>query len=194
MTFRAAQSHYLLGEAYSSQDRFAEAAAEYGVYTSVRSVCWTRTRRKLQADSYFSAMNYVEALNTDNAAASLTRLGDGTDLQVKIGQTRARPGDYAGALAQYDFIAQTGNDFVKAQMDYLSGSAYNFLGQTDKAHERFLHAVENYPVLVLRFSKPRRTCKGGCDRQRPRPRFGELFCRKSIGLWSDWIFTLPRPR
>jgi soluble lytic murein transglycosylase len=145
-TVRAAQSHYLLGEAYSSQDRFAEAAAEYGAYTSARSSVLDAYALELQADSYFSAANYVEALNTYNAAASLARLGDSTNLQVKIGQTRAALGDYAGALAQYDSIAQTGNDFVKAQMDYLSGSAYKFLGQTESSQARFRDAVENYPV------------------------------------------------
>ena len=31
-------------------------------------------------------------------------------------------------------------------MDYLSGSAYKFLGQAGEAHTRFLHTVENYPV------------------------------------------------
>ncbi len=143
---RAAQAHYLLGAAYSSQSRFAEAAAEFGAYVSTRSGILDAYALERQGDAYFSAGNYVEALNAYNAAAVVPRLGNGIDLQIKIGQTRAALGDYAGALAQYDSIAQVGNDFIRAQMDYLSGSAYKFLGQTANAHARFLHAVENYPV------------------------------------------------
>jgi soluble lytic murein transglycosylase len=148
---RAAQAHYLLGEIYSAQDRFIEAAAEYGAYVSARSGVLDASALELQGDAYFSAKNYVDALNTYNASALLQRLDDGTELQIKIGQTRAALGDYAGAIAQYDAIAQTGNDFVKAQMDYLAGSAYLWLGQTDAAHARFLHAVENYPASYYTF-------------------------------------------
>lgn len=143
---RAAQAHYLLGMAYSSQNRFAEAAAEFGAYVSARSGVLDAYALERQGDAHFNAANYVEALNAYNAAAALPRLDAGIELQIKIGQTRAALGDYAGAIALYDSIAQAGNDFVKAQMDYLAGSAYKFLGQTDKMNERFLHAVENYPV------------------------------------------------
>lgn len=143
---RAAQAHYLLGAAYFSQDRFTEAAAEFGAYTSARSGILDAYALEHQGDAHFGATNYVEALNAYNAAAVIPRLDTGLELQIKIGQTRAALGDYAGALAQYDSIAQVGNDFVRAQMDYLSGSAYKFLGQTTEAQTRFLHAVENYPV------------------------------------------------
>jgi soluble lytic murein transglycosylase len=145
-TDRAAQAHFLLGDSYSSQDRFAEAAAEFGAYLSARSSVLDSYALERQGDAYFSAQNYVEALNSYNASAVIPRLESVLDLQIKIGQTRAALGDYAGALAQYASVAQTGNDFIKAQMDYLLGSAYKFLGQNDKMTERFLHTVENYPV------------------------------------------------
>lgn len=143
---RAAQAHYLLGAAYSSQNRFTEAAAEFAAYASARSGLLDAYALERQGDAHFSATNYVEALNAYNAAAVVPRLDTGLELQIKIGQTRAALGDYANALAQYDSIAQVGNDFIRAQMDYLSGSAYKFLGQTAEAQSRFLHAVENYPV------------------------------------------------
>ncbi len=150
-SLRAAQAHFLLGEIYFAANRHPEAAAQYGEYLSLRPGILDAYALERQGDAYFSAARYVEALNAYNAAAVVPRLGDGVELQVKIGQTRAALGDYAGALAQYDSIAQTGNDFIKAQMDYLSGSAYKFLGQADKMNERFLHAVENYPVSYYSF-------------------------------------------
>ena len=105
----------------------------------------------------------------------MPRLDDGIDLQIKIGQTRVALGDYAGALVQYDAIAQTGNDFVKAQMDYLSGSAYKFLGQAGEAHTRFLHAVENYPVSYYSYLSLVELVDAGRDGQRSRPRSCGLF-------------------
>ena len=145
-TVRSAQAHFLLGGIYSSQGKFIEAATEYGAYVSERSGILDAYALELQGDAHSSAKNYVDALGAYNASTLVPRRDNGIELQIKIGQTRAALGDYAGALAQYDAIAQTGNDFIKAQMDYLSGSAYKFLGQTDQAYQRFLHAVENYPV------------------------------------------------
>lgn len=145
-SLRAAQAHFLLGEIYAAQDRFAEAAREYAAYVSARSGILDSFALEYQGDAHLSAANYVEALNSYNAAEGVPRLDDGTELRIKIGQARAAIGDYAGAIAQYDSIAQTGNDFVKARMDYLSGSAYQWLGNTEQAHARFLHAVENYPL------------------------------------------------
>jgi len=56
-------------------------------------------------------------------------------------------GDYAGALTLYDEIsALTTNDYIKAQMDYYAGNAHIKLGQTEEAHTRYLHTVENYPL------------------------------------------------
>lgn len=143
---RGAQAHFLLGESYGELGRFAEAAAQYGAYLSARLNVIDAYALERQGDAYFSAANYVEALASYNAATHAPRRDVGLELQIKIGQTRAALGDYAGALTQYDSIALSGNDFVKAQMDYLSGSAHKFLGETDKSRERFLHAVENYPL------------------------------------------------
>lgn len=143
---RAAQSHFMLARIYEGQDRFAEAAGEYGAYLLARPGILDAYALERQGDAYFAAQDYAAALGSYTSATLAPRLDVDVSLQIKIGQTRAALGDYAGALAQYDAIAQSGNDFIKAQMDYLSGSAYKFLGQTDKMNERFLHAVENYPV------------------------------------------------
>jgi tetratricopeptide (TPR) repeat protein len=45
-SIRAAQAHYLLGEAYSAQNLFAEAATEYGAYASARSGVLDAYQRK----------------------------------------------------------------------------------------------------------------------------------------------------
>ncbi len=144
---RGAQAHFLLAEIHDEQGRAAEAAAEYGAYLSARGGFLDVYALERQGDAYFEARDYAAALQSYTAAAQAPRPAADADIEVKIGRTRAALGDYAGALAQYDAVAQaTNNDFVKAQMDYLSGSAHKFLGQTDEMKARFLHAVENYPV------------------------------------------------
>ena len=57
------------------------------------------------------------------------------------------------ALEIYEQILQTStNDYVKAQMDLLIGQTYLARGETDLAYERFLHAVENYPLSYDSYS------------------------------------------
>jgi hypothetical protein len=81
-----------------------------------------------------------------------------------------------GALTQYDSIALSGNDFVKAQMDYLSGSAHKFLGETDKSRERFLHAVENYPVSYYSYLSLVELVDAGAPVNDLDPRYRGLLC------------------
>jgi len=134
-TTRAVQAHFLLGEAYKALDRHADAAAQYGAYLSLRPGYIEAYALEVQGDAYFNAQNYVEALGVYNSANLAPRLDNGIDLQIKVAQTRTAIGDYATALALYDAIAaQTGNDYVRAQMDYLAGSAYLNLGQPENAH------------------------------------------------------------
>ncbi len=143
---RSAQAHLLLGLIFQQQERPLEAAAAYGVYLATRPGVLDSYVLEWQGDAYFAAGEYVAALNAYQAADLVPRLDDGTDLRLKIGQTRVAVGDYAGALALYDALASGSNDFVKAQLDYLAGSVHKTLGQTEQAYERFRHAVENYPL------------------------------------------------
>jgi soluble lytic murein transglycosylase len=144
-SIRAAQAHYLLGEAYSAQNLFAEAATEYGAYASARSGVLDAYALELQGDAYSSAKNYAAALGVYNSAVLAPRLDNGTGLQIKIAQTRAALGDYFGAIALYDTIGtQTSNIYIQAQMDYLAGQAYLGQGKSQEAYARFLHTVENY--------------------------------------------------
>src|SRR4030095_7526434 len=103
--------------------------------------------QEYRGDALNEIKDYTGTLNAYNAALSASRLDDGLLLQIKTAQTRAVFGDHAGALALYDQIfANTTNDYIKAQMDYFAGQSYIALGQTDKAHERYLHTVQNYPL------------------------------------------------
>ncbi len=152
-TVRAAQAHFLLAETYYALDRYAEAAAEYGAYLSARPGVVDAYALEYQGNAYFDSENYVEALNAYTAASLAPRLANDIELQIKIARSHAGFGDYFNAIALYDAVnSQTNNDFVKAQMEYLAGSAYLSLGQTEEAYARFKNAVENYPLSIYAYN------------------------------------------
>lgn len=141
-----AWSYFLLGETNAALKRYPQAAEAYAAYLSARPGILDAFVHERRGDMYYAAANYPEALASYNLAMQASHLDDNLALETKIARTRAALGDYANALAAYDSIAaRAGNDYIKAQMDYFSGSAYLAIGQTEQAYERFQHAVENYP-------------------------------------------------
>ncbi len=138
---------FLMGQAYSGLDQHTQAAEAYSKYMQRIPGVLDDYVQEYRGDELAAAKDYVGALDAYQAALTAPRLDDGVDLQIKIAQTRADFGDYAGALVLYDQITSTTtNDYVKAQMDYLAGNAHLALGQNDQAYERYNNAVDNYPL------------------------------------------------
>jgi soluble lytic murein transglycosylase len=145
----AAQAYFLRGKVNYALGKYAEAAADFQSYLSQRPGLIDAYALEYQGDAYFDAGNYAEALAAYTAATLAPRLDAGLELQIQIGKTYAALGQYGNAIALYDAIfASSNNDYVKAQLDYLTGSAYLSLGQTEEAYARFKHAVENYPLSI----------------------------------------------
>ena len=150
---RAAQAHFLMAETYYQQNRTAEAAAEYAAYLGLRPGVLDAYALEYQGNAYFDSGSYVEALNVYTAASLAPRLDTGVELQIKIGQTHAALGQFGNAIGFYDAVAQqTGNDYIKAQVEYLAGSAYLSIGQPDNAYARFRNAVEKYPLSIYAYN------------------------------------------
>lgn len=142
----SAWAYFMLGETNADLKRYAQAEQAYTAYLERRPGILESFVHERRGDILFSAANYPQALAAYTAALQAPPLDDGLNLEIKAARTRAALGDYANALAAYDDIAaRAGSDFIKAQMDYYAGSAYLAIGQTEQAHERFRHAVENYP-------------------------------------------------
>ncbi len=149
----AVRAYFLLGEIYDALGRNAEAAQAYTIYLALRPGTIDAYVQEKRGDSYTAAGNDADALAAYKAALEAPRTGDNTSLQVKIAQTDIRLGDTATAQGIYDAItAATSNDYVKAQMDLLSGQIYLALGQSDQAYQRFLDAVNNYPLAYDSYS------------------------------------------
>jgi len=143
----AARAYFLMGQAYYNLEQFQLSADAYNTYLTRVPGVLDAYVQETRGDALNEINDYARALDAYNAALNASRLDDGLNLQMKIAQTRASFGDYAGALTLYDQIfAGTTNGYINAQMDYLAGNAHKELGQTDEAYARYLHAVENYPL------------------------------------------------
>ena len=143
----AARAYFLMGRAHYQLGQFQASADAFNTYLTRIPGVLDAYVQEYRGDALNEIDDYTGALNAYNASLSASRLDEGLLLQIKTAQTRASFGDHAGALALFDRIfATTTNDYIKAQMDYLAGQSYIALGQTDKAHERYSHAVQNYPL------------------------------------------------
>lgn len=143
----AARAYFLMGQAHAALGQHQQAADAYNAYSARIPGVLDAYVQEYRGDALNEIEDYTGAINAYTAALNASRLDDGLNLRIKIAQARADFGDYAGALTAYDQIfASTTNDYIRAQMDYLAGSAHLELGQTDQAYARYLHAVENYPL------------------------------------------------
>lgn len=148
-----AQAQFLIGEIQIKQKKYPEAAVAYQNYLALRPGVLDAYAYEYLGDAFFANGEYVNALNAYKSASLSPRLDLGIPLQVKIGQTYAALGDYYNAIAFYDaIIQQTNNDYIKAQLQYLTGAAYLALNQPENAHPRFQIAVENYPLSIYAYN------------------------------------------
>lgn len=152
-SIHTAQAQFLLGEIYFTQEKYSEAAVAYQNYLTLRPGVLDAYAYEYLGNAFFESGDYVNALNAYKSASLAPRLEMGIPLQVKIGQTYAALGDYFNAIAFYDaIIQQTNNDYIKAQLEYLAGSAYLALAQPENAYPRFQIAVENYPLSIYAYN------------------------------------------
>ncbi len=149
----AAYAFFLLGETYVKLQRDAEAAPAFSSYLNLRPGVLEAYAQERRGDALTAAGDHSTAITAYQSALTAPQLGDGTGLQIKLARAYAAAGDSATALSMYDEIAsKTNNDFVKAQMDFLAGQTYLSLGLSSQAHQRFLHAVDNYPTAYDSYS------------------------------------------
>ena len=140
-------ANFLLGKVNYELERFPEAAGNYSVYLEMRAGVLDAYVQELRGDALFDNGDFAQALEAYNASLAAPQIDDPLLLEIKVAQTRIETGDYATAISTYNAIFErTGNDYIKAQMDYLAGLAHQEVEQIEQANERFAHAVENYPL------------------------------------------------
>lgn len=147
------RAYFLMGEIYFSLERYSEATQAFTIYLALRPGVIDAYIQEKRGDAYSAAGDDTNAISAYQAALIAPHIGDNTALQIKIAQAFIRLGDTTTALGLYDMIfTASSNDYVKAQMDFLTGQIYLSLGQTDQAYQRFLHAVENFPMAYDSYS------------------------------------------
>ena len=149
----AIRAYFLIGEIYNALERYAEAAQASTIYLALRPGVIDAYVQEKRGDAFAAAGNDTEAITAYQASLAAPRLEEATDLQIKIARAYIHLGDTTTALGMYDAIfTASANDYVKAQMDFLSGQIFLSIGQTDQAYLRFIHAVDNYPLAYDSYS------------------------------------------
>ncbi len=148
-----ARANFIMGEIYMTLERYIEAAQAFGTYLSLRPGVLDSLAQENLGDAYISAGNYTDAISAFKSAQTAPHIGDDTSLQIKLAQAYVSSGDSTNAFVIYESITKaSSNDYIKAQIDLLTGRLYLSLGQTDQAYERFLDAVNNYPMSYDSYS------------------------------------------
>ena len=141
------EAYFLQGLAYKEAGNYLQAAEAWQKFLELRPGVIDAYTQELRGDAFSEAQSYSEAVSAYEAAIQAPQLGDGTFLDLKVAQTLAKMGDYENAITRYDGIfARTGNDFLKAQVAYLTGQALQSLGRAEEAQGKYRLAVEDYPL------------------------------------------------
>jgi len=147
-----ADAYFFLGETYMVLDRYVEAADAYLNYWMLRSGVIDAYIGERRGDALFYAGLYPEALMDYQAAVNSDRLPTDFTLEIKLARAYAATGDYSTALVMYnDLFSRTGNDYLKAQIDYLLGQMYINMGQPEDGYTAYLNAVNNYPLAYYSY-------------------------------------------
>jgi soluble lytic murein transglycosylase len=101
---------------------------------------------ELQGDLLSATGDYPAAIESYRASLAAPRLNSYLDTEYKMARAYDLSGDLATAIVAYqDIYSRTGNDFLRAQLDYLLGQAYLAVGDIELGQAAYLDAVMNYP-------------------------------------------------
>jgi soluble lytic murein transglycosylase len=144
---------FLLGETYFALGRYQDAADTYQNYLAARPGLLDAYVQEKRGDAFTALGDPLSAQKAYQAAETAAGQSNPTGIRISIANTHLNSGDPGTALQIYDEIYDgTRNDYLKAQMDLLSGRALIALGRTEEGYGRWRHAVENYPLAYDSYS------------------------------------------
>ncbi len=147
------RSWFLLGESYFSLGRYQESAEAYQNYLIARPGLLDAYVQTKRGNAFTALGDPLSAQKAYQAAENAAGQSDQISIHISIANTYLNSGDPANALKMYDEIyGATSNDYLKAQMDLLSGRALIALTRTDEGYGRWRHAVDNYPLAFDSYS------------------------------------------
>jgi len=141
------EAWFLKGLAHYEAGEYLQAADALQKFLELRPGVIDAYTQELRGDAFSEAGNRADAIAAYEAAIQAPQLGDGIQLDLKVAQTLAQTGDHEAAIARYDGIfARSPNDFLKAQVAYLTGGSLQVLGRIEEAQGKYRLAVEEYPL------------------------------------------------
>ena len=141
------QAYFLQGLANYRLGNYQAAADAWQTYLVVRPGHLDAYVQEMRGDALYEAQDYVSALSAYQAAIQAPALGDDITRDLKVAETQVKMGDYDSALPLYDGIAaRADNDYIKAQVAYETGLAYQAIGRNEEALKQFSLAVQEYPL------------------------------------------------
>lgn len=142
-----AQAQFLRGRALSDLGRSLEAADAFKAYRESGQAVLINLASELEADARLEGGDLSQAVTLYQEIIGRHSPGDALDIQIKLGNALFQRGATEEAIEQYQQVyASSSSDFVKAQMDLVLGRAYISLGDSESGYNRYLDAVENYPL------------------------------------------------
>lgn len=145
-SYWVANAQFFLGECYSIQQRWNEAAQAYAAYLHLRPGFLDAYVQELRGDALFASGSFADAIQAYQASADAPQLTDPVQTHIKIAKTYAAMGDHENAIRKLLAIYEaTSNDYVKATVNLLAGQSYLALGLPEQAYARFQDSVNNFP-------------------------------------------------
>lgn len=144
---------FLLGETYFEMERYQDSAAAYQNYLIARPGLLDAYIQEKRGDAFSALGDWSNAQASYLAAQQDPGQSNTNGMKVSLANSYLNAGDAETALKMYEAIFDaTTNDYLKAQMDLLSGRALLALGRTDEGYGRWRHAVDNYATSYDSYS------------------------------------------
>ena len=141
------EAYFFLAQCYNTLESHSEAADAYQNFLALGSSPIDSYIQELRGDALVASGRKTEALAAYQAASDSPRLGNTAQLGIKIGDVFLSQEDYKSALNQYWLVYENApNDYLKAQVNYSLGKAYQIMGIPEQAHARFQESITNYPL------------------------------------------------
>lgn len=148
-----ADAHYLLGQCYSFQEDYQQAANSYAQFLALKPGIIDAHVLLLQAEASSNAGDHYGAIYALQKSVQSEPAADSTEVNLKIGKEYTALQDHTTAIQYYLSAYDTAtNDYQRASADLLAGQAYLELGLTDQAYTQFLDAVLKYPMAYDSFT------------------------------------------
>lgn len=148
-----AQAYFFLAQSQEAQEHYGEAVQAYNQYLETASNAIEAYILDLRGDAEYASGNFLDAATSYSLARQAPSVLDEIFIGLKQARANAVGGDTPTALILYDDLYyRTNNENTRALISLRKGQIYLDEGQTEKAYEAFLDAVNNYPTSYHAYS------------------------------------------